>query len=192
MAYWGWHPLFNPADIVTFGKDKDLSDELHVQMSIRYDLGKLPDSQVRSKLELALQRGYLTSTSGKAFKIYCLLAAAFDFPVFCLGAGGYIIVSYQRNDTDAAQKVSDLIAHAKTMAKLADPHAYQAKPGYGPGHNDHWMTAQFVRPKKLTDQGLCNLLGVQAIGELVPKENRTRALQALITGQQIAVERVTT
>ena len=190
MAYWGWHPLFNPADAVTHNVDKDLAGEMRVEIDIRYDLNKLGDGQVRRKLELALQRGYLTSTSGKAFKVYCLLAAAFDFPIFCLGAGGYIILSYEAGDADATRRVQEVIEQAKVLMKLADPKGYIARPGFGPGHNERWRTAQFTRPTKMTDQGMCAMLGVKSLGELGSKENRTRALQALIKGEQLAIRRL--
>jgi hypothetical protein len=188
--YYGYHPLYNPGDIFKYDTDKDLHGEMSISFTVRYNLAKLPEGQVRDKLQLALQRGYISSTSGKAFKIYCLLASCFDFPVFALGQGGSVILSFPKADPQHTHKMRELADQVYSLAKLAAMGGYVSSPSQGRGHNPNWVTLQLSRPKNLSQVGLCNLLGAKSVGELVPKEPRQRALQALIKGETLEIKKV--
>lgn len=189
--YYGYEPLFTPAQMITWTTDKNLNDEMQIETIVKYDLAKLT-GRVHGAVQLALQRGYHNATSGKAFKVYCLLAAAFDFPVFCLGQGGYIILSFDKNSDEAVRNVKVIVEQARTLSKLANPKAYVSQPSFGSGHKAGWGSVYFTRPTALTDEGLCNLLDVRDVSELVPKENRMRALQALLGGEKLQINRRST
>lgn len=180
--------LYDPSRVFRFDTDSDLTDEMSLDLTVTYDLSKLKSGRLKNTLETALQRGFLTSTSGKAFKVYCLLAAAYNFPVFCLGQGGYLIMSCE-NTADEKHKLTRVAEEAYAIAKLANPKAYIHKPRWGWGHTKGWVSMRMSRPQALTDIGLRNLLGVDAISELVNEDGRFKAIEALVRGAQLVIRR---
>lgn len=168
--------------------DRDIDHVLELRAGAAIRLDKLEDG-VRSQTLTNLRRGWASSLSGKAYSTFQILAAVFDFPVFCVGRSDTCLLSI-RQDTSIDNLATDL----KNMWRMCNPQQaerveyfwkYQLRPSEG--HRPGWTQYTCPRPSTLNMQALCHLMHVSSPFDLVPKEHTIKAMMAIEQGQTIDI-----
>ena len=181
---------YRAGDAIKCTVDGELCTELATEVNAVYDLAKIRSATIRNTLSRALQRGYITSTSGKAFKVYGLLAETFDFPIFAIGRGGYIMLGMRRDDPARYAVIpewSDKLTAMNRLAGHSQNGWYGDSPVIRDGPTPHWVELTGYRPNGLDIDGLLHLIGVNTIWEIVPRERTSAALSLLLQGGKLKI-----
>lgn len=170
--------------------DDKLEPYIRLQSKVYCMLGKF-EPNIHSQMLLNLGRGWCSSLSGRAFKVYCLLAGHFDFPVFALGRGSRMIVSCRHGSPPS---VTEFIEPYEALWNLGkDPTSgnwydryFQTVVRRGPAAG--WVMVEMNRPAKVNAQGLLNTGGWSCIWDAVPKSKILEAISAVRREEILEIE----
>lgn len=161
--------------------DRELWQYVRLQSTIFVMLSKMSPALHR-QTELNLGRGWCSSISDRAFKLYCMFAARFEFPVFVLGRSHMIIVSCKRGSPAKMKEFVEKYEALWSLGKVPEDrhwrdHYFNTHITEGPA--DGWAMITMNRPRNMSIQGLLHAGGWNTIWDVVPKDRTLEALAAL-------------
>lgn len=171
--------------------DRTIKPYVDVKVSVAVDLSKLPPN-VKSQLLLNLRRGWSSAMKGVAAQAYRILAAKYKFPVFIVGRGGELVLSIH---TMPRAEIERLIAGFQAVWNLGKrPDAthlpYNQRAFYcnvRDGSTDEWKEIKVCKAPATNIHGVCALLNVKDIWEIVPKDRMLEATSAILRGERFEV-----
>jgi hypothetical protein len=172
--------------------DRDFQPYTVIQTSVTLDLGRL-DKTLKSNVMLNLRRGHCSSVGGKAFKIYRVLSAHFDIPLFSIGRADQVIVSLNNPTPEQTDEFCSRFQAVWNVGRKPETNPWRHSTFYPHkthGHAPGWITLWMPRPPALNMAGVCNLLGIKDIWGIVPNANTLQAQSAILRGESLVIQAV--